>query len=267
VNPAQLRDVHDERHYGGKAVNLGAAIRAKLPVPAGIALDVSEVADLAADPGAHHTALRHFLVCATTRYAVRSSAVGEDSTLASFAGQHLTLLHVAGAEAIASAVQQIWESAHAPSAIAYRLHLGILGTPQIAVVLQEMIVPTCAGVMFTRNPVTGADERVIEASWGLGESVVGGLVTPDRWRMARDGELLESTIGHKDIEIVCDEHGTRERTIPPARAAAPCLPTTALAALARLADTCEQHFDGASDIEFAFVGERVFLLQRRPITR
>jgi len=268
MSPVALEEARDPRRFGGKAVSLGAALRAALPVPGGLALGVDLVEALAERADAAIRELMERLrAFGSARVAVRSSAPGEDSAEASFAGQHLTVLNVAGPDAIAAAVRQVWASARAPSALAYRRRLGIAGEPRIGVVVQEMVVPTCAGVMFTRNPLTGADERVIEATWGLGEAVVSGLVIPDRWRLAPDGAILAHEVGHKDLEITCAEGGTQEREVPPARAAAPCLDGAALAALAGLAAECERHFEGPSDIEFAFARGRVSLLQRRPITR
>ena len=98
--------------------------------------------------------------------AVRSSAVDEDGAEASFAGQHLTLLNVPSVEELAAAVSEIWWSANSDSAITYRQRVGLFTRPSVGVVVQALLDPDTAGVMFTQNPVTGADERVIEASWG-----------------------------------------------------------------------------------------------------
>ena len=121
---------------------------------------------------------------------MRSSAVGEDSEGASFAGQHATILNVRDEDQVVDAVLKVRESAHTESARAYRRTLGLDEAPRIAVVVQRMIEPDCAGVMFTRNPLDGADERVIEASWGLGESVVAGLVVPDNYALDQQGRVL-----------------------------------------------------------------------------
>ena len=109
-----------------------------------------------------------------TPLAVRSSAVGEDSAGASFAGQHITVLNVPSADDVEAAVREVWWSANSDSAITYRKRLGVFARPSVGVVVQSLLQPDTAGVMFTRNPITGADERMIEASWGLGEAVVSG---------------------------------------------------------------------------------------------
>ena len=99
-------------------------------------------------------------------FAVRSSAVDEDGADASFAGQHVTLLNVPTVDALPPALGEIWWSANSDSAISYRKRVGLFTRPSVAVVVQKLLDPDTAGVMFTRNPVTGADERMIEASSG-----------------------------------------------------------------------------------------------------
>ena len=166
----------DEAHFGGKAASLARSLRAGLPVPPGFALGTTHVE--AVFEG-HPEALMHLRIEFTRMAgpcAVRSSAVGEDSEGASFAGQHVTILNVRREDHVADAVLKVRESAHSSSARAYRRTLGMNETPKVGVVVQRMIEPDCAGVMFTKNPVDGSAERVIEASWGLGEAVVAGLV-------------------------------------------------------------------------------------------
>ena len=123
--------------------------------------------------------------------AVRSSAADEDGADASFAGQHLTLLNVPSVDDLGAAVREIWWSANSDSAITYRQRVGLFQQPSVGVVVQSLLDPDVAGVMFTQNPINGADERLIEASWGLGEVVVAGRVIPDTFRIDRDGVVLE----------------------------------------------------------------------------
>jgi pyruvate,water dikinase len=164
-----LRDAVEEHLYGGKAVQLGDALRAGLPVPDGFALASPFVAavgrgdeDATRDLDALAGSLGRFV-------AVRSSAVGEDSAAASFAGQHQTVLNVAPTvDALAEAVRSVWLSASSDSARAYRERMGVEDEPQTGAVVQFLIDAEVAGVLFTRNPVDGSDERVIEATWGLG---------------------------------------------------------------------------------------------------
>jgi pyruvate,water dikinase len=254
--------------FGGKAAQLGQALRAGLPVPAGVGLSASFVDRIiSGEPAARAELARAFDVLGAP-VAVRSSAIGEDSASASFAGQHATLLNVRTLDALLDAVVAVHGSAHTASALLYRQRLGLPAEPRMAIVIQSLILAECAGVLFTRHPTTGADERVIEAAWGLGESVVAGLVTPDSYRLARGGELLACQAGDKDLAIVWSETGgTRELPVEPARAAQLCLDARQLAALDRLASACERAFGGAQDLEWAFAKGELYLLQRRAITR
>ena len=138
-----------------------------------------------------------------------------------------------------------------------------------AVVLQRMVAADVAGVMFTRNPVSGVAERVIEASWGLGEMVVSGRVTPDQYRLApQDGRLLERFPGEKDLALHLRPDGTvAESEISGELVEACCLDGAKLDGLHQLAARCDEVFGTTEhDIEFAFAGDRLHLLQRRPIT-
>jgi pyruvate,water dikinase len=199
---------------------------------------------------------------------VRSSAIGEDSTAASFAGTHVSVLGVVGAAAVEDAVRRVHDSALESAAIGYRERHGLDPAPRMAVVLQEMVASEVAGVLFTRHPVTGARERLVEASWGLGEVVVSGQVTPDQYRLSPGGDLLACSTGDKDIELRLRADGRiEEQEVRPDLVEARCLDESQLDALHRLASACDDVFGTTDhDIEFAFAGGRLFLLQRRPIT-
>src|SRR5690242_947630 len=173
--------------------------------------------------------------------AVRSSAVDEDGAEASFAGQHLTLLNVPSVEHVRSAVSEIWWSANSDSAITYRQRVGMFVRPSVGVVVQALLDPEVAGVMFTQNPINGADERVIEASWGLGEAVVAGLVIPDHYHVSRAGEVLERTCGMKKIAIRrAADGGTVEEQMSAEDVDRSCLSDEHLAELNELAGRCEE---------------------------
>lgn len=257
-----LADAADESAFGGKAAQLAAALRAGLPVPGGFALDWQTVRGITLGDVDVLDEL------APGPWAVRSSAVGEDSAGASFAGTHLSVLGVPGGPALRDAVRRVKESAHDPSAVAYREQHGLDPDPRMAVVLQEMVASDVAGVLFTRNPVTGARERLIEASWGLGEAVVSGQVTPDRYRLSPEGVTLECAPGEKDIALRLGPDGrVEEHEVRADLVEARCLDDDRLQALHRLASVCDTVFAVEDhDIEFAFSGPRLFLLQRRPIT-
>jgi pyruvate,water dikinase len=199
--------------------------------------------------------------------AVRSSCVDEDSAGASFAGQHLTVLNVQSVDDVEAAVRGVWWSANSDSAITYRKRLGVFNRPSVGVVVQSLLAPDTAGVMFTRNPITGAEERLIEAAWGLGEAVVAGRVIPDSYRVARGGEVLERRPGYKKFAIrPAPDGGTVDEPIPPERRESLCLTDEQLQALAALADNCERVYGEGRDIEWAFANGELYLLQCRAIT-
>ncbi|MGE0547058.1 MAG: PEP/pyruvate-binding domain-containing protein [Kofleriaceae bacterium] len=264
-----LRDVIEPSRFGGKAVELGAAIRAGLPVPEGVALAVELVAEVVGGSPRARSVVSGLHATLGGSVAVRSSAVGEDSATASFAGQHATILNVASESGLVEAVCAVHASGHADAALAYRARAGVPGAPRIAVVVQRLVHAHAAGVLFTRDPVTGRDERVIESAWGLGEIVVAGLVNPDRYRIDRTGKIVERTIGCKDVMIVPRPGGGTEEISVADDRARTGLTDAQLAELDQLAARCEAAFGPAGhDIEWAFGDDgRVHLLQRRPITR
>ena len=262
-----LADATVENAFGGKAVSLGAAIRAGLPVPPGVALGATMVERVAAG---HRASIDELLASPHVphgRMAVRSSAIGEDSADASFAGQHTTKLNVRK-PGLQEAVYAVWKSARTESALAYRQRKGLPPDPEIAAVVQMMIEPVAAGVLFTRNPITAADERLIEASWGLGEAIVNGLVVPDRARLSARGEVLEFVAGDKDVKVwYCEGEGTVEMVVEDSLRNTPCITGSHLAALHDLADRCCRVWGEALDIEWALgPDDRMYLLQCRPIT-
>lgn len=268
MRPTPLAEVEDAGRFGAKAAQLGASLRAGLPVPRGWGLSHELVEAVVRGDAAALGALRDLGSQVEGALAVRSSGVGEDGVNESFAGQHASLLNVVGAEALLAAVAAVHASGNTPSARAYRQRMGIAGEPRVGVVVQRLVDATCAGVMFTVDPLSGADVRVVEAAWGLGESVVQGLVTPDRLRFTRDGRVLEHVAGHKDLAMVRDPGGgVREVEVEPHRVGARCLDDAMVAALAGLATRCEQVFGEGRDVEWAFAGGALHLLQVRAVTR
>ena len=262
-----LAQATDASLYGGKAANLGVAAAHGLPVPPGIALSWTLVSRLA--EGDESTIRLVTTACRPLGgpLVVRSSAVGEDSPQASFAGQHLSVLNVAGAHGVAPAVTSVWESAHAASAAAYRERMGVPSTPRVGVIVQRLVDADVAGVLFDGNPLTGADEVVIESAWGLGEAVVAGTVTPDHFRLGLSGELREQDTGDKHVELrPAPDGGTAARAVAPERARAPSLSPEQLRELFLLARRCREVFGGSQDLEWAYEGAVLWLLQRRPVT-
>jgi pyruvate,water dikinase len=263
-----LSETSDTSVFGSKAVGLGEAIRDGLPVPPGFALAGPLVEAVASEEDEAIATVVETIRPLGGPLAVRSSAVDEDGADASFAGQHLTLLNVPSADAVADALREIWWSACSDSAITYRKRVGLFARPSVAVVVQRLLDPEAAGVMFTRNPITGADERMIEASWGLGEAVVAGLVIPDSFRVARDGEVLDRRPGLKRVAIrSLATGGTVEADVPPEDVERLCLDDDRLDELNRLAQRCEEVYGPDRDIEWAVADGQVYLLQCRAVTR
>jgi pyruvate,water dikinase len=262
-----LADAHDHSVFGSKAVGLGDAFRGGLPVPPGFALSGPVVEAVASG---EHKAIKQVCDCLDALagpFAVRSSAVGEDGADASFAGQHITILNVSTADDLTGAVCEIWWSANSDSAITYRQRNDLFVRPSVGVVVQALLDPEVAGVMFTKNPINGADERMIEASWGLGEAVVAGLVIPDNFRVARSGEVLARTPGMKKVAIRrAGDGGTIEEQVAAEDVERLCLSDAQLAELNELATRCEQVYGEGRDIEFAIADGELYLLQCRPVT-
>jgi phosphoenolpyruvate synthase/pyruvate phosphate dikinase len=206
--------------------------------------------------------------------AVRSSATGEDSGSASFAGLQDTYLWVTGADAVAEHVRRCWASLYSVESVTYRRHQGV---PEdglaMGVVVQVMVDPRCAGVLFTRSPVTGdTSVTVVEASWGLGSAVVSGVVTPDTYVVSRvTGEIVKRDVATK----LCHHQrnpsapGVCLRDVPPPLRDVPCLEDREILALADLGRRVSDHYGTPQDIEWAIhggTGPQIVLLQSRPET-
>ncbi|MCP5262350.1 MAG: PEP/pyruvate-binding domain-containing protein [Burkholderiaceae bacterium] len=262
-----LAKAHGTALYGAKAVGLGEAARKRLQVPPGVAVSADLVEAVASGDTRAIARLDKAVAALTPPFAVRSSALDEDGARASFAGQHLTVLNVHLAADVADAVREVWWSANSDAAITYRQKVGLFARPRVGVVVQTLLDPEVAGVMFTENPISGADERVIEASWGLGEAVVSGLVIPDHMRLERSGRLIERRAGRKHIAVrALPSGGTFEETMPPGRIEQTCLDEPQLRALSALALQCEKVFGPRRDIEWAFQEGTLYLLQCRAVT-
>jgi len=253
--------------FGGKAKALAGAVAAGLRVPDGLALDADLVARVVAGESAAREQVQAAVAALPAPWAVRSSAVGEDSAQASFAGQHSTVLGVTPTE-LFEAIAAVHASGHTDAALAYRARMNVTGAPRMGVVIQTLLRPDISGVMFSRDPsATAREGRLIEATWGLGEALVAGLVTPDRYRVAADGRVLERAIGDKDIAIEAQaDGGTAEIAVAGERAKTACLDDARIAELAQLASRCEQLFGGPQDLEWAVANGRLHLLQSRPVT-
>jgi pyruvate, water dikinase len=208
--------------------------------------------------------------------AVRSSAIGEDSETATFAGQQQTLLWIAGEDHVIDAVRDCWASLYSPTAVTYRARAADgTDSPAMGVAVQAMVDALTSGVMFTCNPVSGDPSTIaVNASWGLGEAVVGGEVTPDEYRLSKvTGEVLREQVGEKRVEYVAapDGDGTVRRDVPPERRNRPCLSDRDLKTLVDVARRVERHFGAHQDIEWAIARAgaspaNLYVLQSRPVT-
>ena len=203
--------------------------------------------------------------------AVRSSANAEDLPNLSFAGQQETYLNVSGPEAIIDAIKRCWASLWTAQAMNYRHEMGIdHSTVAMCVVVQAMVPSDVSGVLFTANPVTGdRSEMIVNASFGLGEAVVSGQVSPDLYVVDRQTQrLISTTIGEKAKQIVSNgQQGTRIEDIDERRRAEGSLSESLLNQLTVNAESVEQLFNGVpQDIEWAIADNRLSLLQARPIT-
>ncbi|MFD5826868.1 PEP/pyruvate-binding domain-containing protein [Lentzea sp. NPDC060358] len=274
---------------GGKAANLGELTRAGFPVPQGFCVTtaayrtVARAGELAnATPENDRRVLLETPVPQEVRdaitagyralgedvpVAVRSSATAEDLPFASFAGQQDTVLNVVGEDAVVDAVRRCWASLWTDRAVSYRETNGIdHATTHLAVVVQRMVQSAVSGVMFTANPVTGKrDQIVVDASPGLGESVVSGAVNPDHF-VVDGGEIVEKRLGDKRVVIRSRPGGGTER-VEAGENAQPCLTDGQVHALAVLGRKVARHHGTPQDIEWAIDAEGdLHLTQARPIT-
>nr|WP_230974490.1 PEP/pyruvate-binding domain-containing protein [Treponema vincentii] len=202
------------------------------------------------------------------RVAVRSSATAEDLPDASFAGQQETYLNVQGIEDVLLQIRHCYASLWGERAVRYRFNQGYNQSGvAIAVVIQEMVESEKAGVLFTVNPVTqNKDEIQINASYGLGESVVSGRVTADSYIVNKSGDVLEVTIGSKETQIVYADKNTKEESVSEEKRTARALNDTEIAALLSAALKIEKHYGMPMDIEWAIQKNEIYILQARAIT-
>jgi len=259
---------------GGKAANLSRLARMYHRVPDGFSLPVTAMDE------AHPLDLRDEITAAISDLmnchslpdfiaAVRSSAVDEDGATASFAGQHETYLNIVGADAIIQAVTRCWESARSEHALDYRRQQGLsVEHPRIAVLVQQLVAADVAAVVFSANPITGDhDEVMVNASWGLGESIVGGTVTPDTFIVRKsDLAITSRAVTDKQRMTVATSGGTHEVDVPRFLRNTPSVSDEQVIEMAKLALTLEATMEYPVDVECAYAKGELYLLQCRPIT-
>lgn len=201
-------------------------------------------------------------------FAVRSSATAEDLPTASFAGQQDTYLNIIGKESILRHISKCWASLFIDRAVTYRIQNGIDHyNVRLAVIIQKMIFPEAAGIMFTADPVT-SNRRVlsIDASFGLGEALVSGKVNPDIYKVL-DGEIVDKQISTKTLAIhAAEDGGTIEQEIEPGLQNSQALTDEQILKLGQIGKKIEGHFGSPQDIEWCLAGDPIYIVQSRPIT-
>ncbi len=201
-------------------------------------------------------------------YAVRSSATAEDLPTASFAGQQDSYLNVVGTAAVLEHIRRCWASLFTERAVTYRLRNGFdHRSVRMAVVVQRMVFPEVAGILFTADPVTSDRKTAtVEAGWGLGEALVSGLVNPDV-HTVRDDQVVTTTVGAKQRAIrALPGGGTEDTPIEPEQQARQALTDAKIVRLVRLGRRIEAHFGRPQDIEWCLAGDDFHIVQSRPIT-
>ena len=201
--------------------------------------------------------------------AVRSSALDEDGSAASFAGQHDTFLNIVGEQAIADAIARCWRSVYNPHALEYRRQQGLpVDDLKIAVLVQQLVHSDVSAVVFSANPLTGnRGEVLINVSWGIGESIVGGTVTPDTYVVHKEDMSIAATnIGEKTRMTVHIPGGTQEVDVPRMMRKQPSVNSEQVVEMAQLAVDLEKKMGWPVDLECAYYQGQLYLLQCRPIT-
>lgn len=199
--------------------------------------------------------------------AVRSSATAEDLPTASFAGQQASFLNVKGFDELVESIKKCWASLFEPRAIFYRARHGFTKS-SIAVIVQKMIEAEKSGVMFTVDPTTGENVVVIEATWGLGESIVGGEVSPDSYKVNKNGEIIDVRVSNKTKMRIRDHasNTTIELDVPQSKTTAQVLTEEEILKIAEFGLNLEQHYGHPQDIEFAIEKGKIAIVQTRAIT-
>ncbi len=276
------KDCHEVQRVGGKAANL-SRLASGYRVPAGFCItpdlyhqwlecpkqEMELPQDLHGIISREYQEMTARCGVVDPAVAVRSSALDEDGQGTSFAGQYDTFLNTQGPDAISDAIVKCWDSVGGERMEAYRKEHNLpaesLG---VAVLVQQMVAAEVSGVVFSANPISGnRDEVMINATWGLGESLVSGKVTPDTLVVQKsDFKIKDSQIGEKGLMTVLTEGGTEEVRVPRAQRQAPTLDDEKTGEITKLAIDLEREMGWPVDLEFAYYANDLYLLQCRPIT-
>ena len=267
-------DCHLDAAVGGKAASL-SRLAASHPVPPGFAIP--------AVPTDTHDAINGLAAAIELAYrdlakrcgspdpavAVRSSALDEDGSDASFAGQHDTYLNIRGVDLLIDAVRRCVSSASTEAALAYRTRRGLpVDDVRMAVLVQRLVPADVSAVAFSANPISGdLGEVMINSNWGLGESIVSGAATPDMFVVRKDDRrLISRDVARKDRMTVMVDGGTAEADVPESMRSACSLSESQLMHITDLVTRLERGVGHAVDVELAFAADTLYLLQCRPIT-
>jgi phosphohistidine swiveling domain-containing protein len=271
-----IRSFHEltaeqQAYAGGKGGSLARLSQAGYPVPDGFVILPAAFVDDELTPEAWtqvQMVLNRLRGTESTAFAVRSSAMSEDSAQASFAGEFETVLNVRTDEEIHKAIHTVYHSRQNERVQAYSQAKGLSATHDIAVIVQQLVPAESSGVLFTANPVTGQrDQAVISASWGLGEAIVGGLVTPDTLIVEKaTGRTLTRETADKQVMTVLLGSGTEEQPVPETLRRAPVLSDGEAAELVRLGARIEVDYGMPMDIEWTLAAGTFAIVQARPIT-
>ena len=270
-----IKDACDRKDVGGKAFNISRMARAGFSVPEGFCITTKaydlyitfnqiskgitsdRIREGVMPPLVSEAIQKHLDIKGP--FAVRSSSTVEDLKSASSAGQYTSVLNVTRS-VLLDAVKECWASLWSSPAVGYRKRMGIHDNIKMAVLVQEMVPATVSGVLFTGDTMT------VEAVWGLGDLLVGGKVTPDHF-VIKDGTIVERTLTHKEVmSVITPNGGVRIREVPEHLQDIPVLTDSQLRRLCALGKKVEDLFGCQQDIEWALSGNKIILLQARPIT-
>jgi len=266
-----LSDARDAALVGGKAVNLASLLRGGFPVPQGFVITTAAYhrrrANGEADPELAVAIVDAWRALGSAAVAVRSSATAEDQADASMAGQYQTILNVSDEKSLLDAVRACWGSIDSPRTRTYLAEHGIdPAAVAMAVIVQRLVPAEVSGVMFTADPHTGSRRQMlIEATWGLGEALVSGLVQPDVVRLDRDsGRVLDLAVADKPLAL--RPGGGEPAQVDPQRRSAACLGDDQIRQLWRMGRRLAEVFGAEQDVEWAFHDGSLYVLQARAIT-
>ena len=268
-----FRDIskNDVKEVGGKGASLGEMTRANIPVPPGfvITTHVQEKYNKSIPPKIEKEILEAFDDLETQRVAVRSSAIAEDSSSASWAGQLESYLNITR-EKLINSVRECWNSIQSERALSYAADQNLSKDKLlVAVVVQKMVDSEISGVLFTVNPITkNKNEMMIESGFGLGEMIVQGMITPDNFVVDKNSfEIKNNTLNTQETMLVFQDGQSKEVPVPKNKRFKPSLSEIQIKELTNLGMKIEKHYGLPQDIEWAIdENNKIWIIQSRPIT-